>query len=97
MPALSEAGGVFGWMLGEPLALLITDIGAGIVLGVFTALSILILTKTPPNRIGRRLGDLYAWMFDAERPELARGPPPMTTTADDGSVAALVAAQQDRP
>jgi S-DNA-T family DNA segregation ATPase FtsK/SpoIIIE len=69
LPALSEAGGVFGWMLGEPLALLITDIGAGVVLGVFTALSILILTKTPPNRIGRRLGDLYAWMFDAERPE----------------------------
>jgi S-DNA-T family DNA segregation ATPase FtsK/SpoIIIE len=67
--ALSEAGGVFGWMLAEPLALLITDIGAGVVLGVFTALSILILTKTPPNRIGRRLGDLYAWMFDAERPE----------------------------
>ena len=71
LPALSDAGGVFGWMLGEPLALLITDIGAGIVLGVLTALSILILTKTPPNRIGRRLGDLYAWMFDAERPQPA--------------------------
>ena len=69
LPALSEAGGVFGWMLAEPLALLLTDIGAGIVLGVLTALSILILTKTPPNRIGRRLGDLYAWMFDAERPQ----------------------------
>ena len=69
LPALSEAGGVFGWMLAEPLALLITDIGAGVVLGVLTALSILILTKTPPNRIGRRLGDLYAWMFDAERPQ----------------------------
>lgn len=69
LPALSEAGGLFGWMLGEPLALLITDIGAYIVLGLFTALSVLIITKTPPNRIGRRLGDLYAWMFDAERPE----------------------------
>ncbi len=68
LPALSEAGGVFGWMLGEPLALLITDIGAYIVLGILTILSILILTKTPPNRIGSRLGDLYAWMFDAERP-----------------------------
>jgi S-DNA-T family DNA segregation ATPase FtsK/SpoIIIE len=84
LPALSEAGGVFGWMLGEPLALLLTDIGAGIVLGVLTALSILILTKTPPNRIGRRLGDLYAWMFDAERPE----PRDKTAAADDDEDAA---------
>ncbi len=68
MPALSEAGGLFGWMLGEPLSYL-TPIGAYIVLSILAALSVLILTKTPPNRIGQRLGDLYAWMFDAERPE----------------------------
>ena len=30
LPALSAAGGVFGWMLGEPLALGLTLIGAGI-------------------------------------------------------------------
>ncbi|MFS0852325.1 DNA translocase FtsK [Microbacterium sp. 179-I 3D4 NHS] len=66
MPALSEAGGVFGWLVGEPLAL-VTPILAYVVLGLLAALSILILTKTPPNRIGARLGDLYAWMFDAER------------------------------
>lgn len=69
LPALSAAGGLFGWMIGEPLALFLTNIGAGIVLGLFAILSVLILTKTPPNRIGTRLGDLYAWMFDAERPE----------------------------
>ncbi|MET0734042.1 MAG: DNA translocase FtsK 4TM domain-containing protein, partial [Microbacterium sp.] len=69
LPALSEAGGLFGWMIAEPLALILTDIGAYIVLGLLGALSILIITKTPPNRIGRRLGDLYAWMFGAERPE----------------------------
>ncbi|KAA9129941.1 FtsK/SpoIIIE family DNA translocase [Microbacterium caowuchunii] len=68
LPALSEAGGLFGWMVGEPLALLITPIGAYILLALFAVLSVLILTKTPPNRIGRRLGDLYAWMFGAERP-----------------------------
>ncbi|MGO2519246.1 MAG: DNA translocase FtsK [Microbacterium sp.] len=67
MPALSAAGGLFGWMLGEPLAYL-TNVVAYIVLGVLAALSILIITKTPPNRIGSRLGDLYAWMFGAERP-----------------------------
>ncbi len=67
MPALSAAGGLFGWMLGEPLAFL-TVVVAYIVLGLLAVLSILILTKTPPNRIGERLGDLYAWMFGAERP-----------------------------
>ncbi len=69
LPALSEAGGVLGWMLGEPLALVLTEVGACIVLGILSLLSILILTKTPPNRIGRRLGDLYAWMFGEERSE----------------------------
>lgn len=67
LPALSEAGGLFGWMVGEPLTFL-TPVGAGAVLGLLSLLSVLILTKTPPNRIGQRLGDLYAWMFDAERP-----------------------------
>ncbi|HLS93506.1 MAG TPA: DNA translocase FtsK 4TM domain-containing protein [Microbacterium sp.] len=66
MPALSASGGLFGWMLGEPLAMLLTPIGGYVVLGVFLALSLLIITKTPPNRIGRRLRELYAWMFDAE-------------------------------
>ncbi len=82
LPALSEAGGVFGWMIAEPLALLMTDVGAGIVLGILTALSILILTKTPPNRIPRRLGDLYAWMFDAERPDRSAGEPSDDTDED---------------
>lgn len=66
LPALSEAGGVLGWMVGEPLALLLTDVGGCIALGLLAALSVLILTKTPPNRIGQRLGELYAWMFGAE-------------------------------
>ena len=82
LPALSGAGGVFGWMIGEPLAMLLTDVGGCIVLGVLTLLSVLILTKTPPNRIGRRLGDLYAWMFGAERTEAAS---PRFT--DDGDAA----------
>ncbi|KAA9087276.1 FtsK/SpoIIIE family DNA translocase [Microbacterium radiodurans] len=66
LPGLSEAGGLFGWTVGEPLTIL-TEYGAAAVLGLLVVLSILILTKTPPNRIGVRLGDLYAWMFGAER------------------------------
>ncbi|MGO2745027.1 DNA translocase FtsK [Microbacterium sp.] len=83
MPALSAAGGLFGWMLGQPLTYL-TDIVAYIVLVLLAVLSILIITKTPPNRIGSRLGDLYAWMFDAER--VSRDPrtePAADDAADD--------------
>lgn len=83
LPSLSQAGGLFGWMVGEPLSLL-TDIGAYVVLGLFTILSILILTKTPPNRIGRRLGDLYAWMFGTERPEPADADATAATVAFTG-------------
>ncbi|WP_019180568.1 FtsK/SpoIIIE family DNA translocase [Microbacterium yannicii] len=84
LPALSEAGGTFGWMLGEPLAILLTDVGAYIVLSLLAVLGILILTKTPPNRIGQRLGDLYAWMFDAEpRAEKAPKSTPDAAGQDD--------------
>ncbi len=68
MVALSAAGGLSGWIIGQPLSYL-TTIPAYIVLSLLAILSLLILTKTPPNRIGQRLGDLYAWMFDAERIE----------------------------
>jgi S-DNA-T family DNA segregation ATPase FtsK/SpoIIIE len=68
LPALSAAGGLFGWMIGEPLSYL-TVPGGTVVLALLAALSVLILTRTPPNRIGQRLGDLYAWMFGAERAE----------------------------
>jgi S-DNA-T family DNA segregation ATPase FtsK/SpoIIIE len=71
LPSLSAAGGLFGWMAGEPLAMLITDVGACLVLVLAAILSILILTKTPPNRIGRRLGELYDWLFGMERAEHA--------------------------
>ncbi|TDN88625.1 DNA translocase FtsK [Microbacterium sp. BK668] len=89
LPALSEAGGVLGWMVGEPLALLLTQVGACIVLALLAALSILILTKTPPNRIGKRLGDLYAWMFGDERPERAAEEPPPADAPDERTDASL--------
>ncbi|MBN9192585.1 DNA translocase FtsK [Microbacterium sp.] len=92
LPALSTAGGLFGWMVGEPLAMLLTQAGACVVLGLLAFLSVLILTKTPPNRIGRRLGDLYAWMFGAERAEhtatgAAAGAAAASDDEDDGDPA----------
>lgn len=89
LPALSEAGGVLGWMIGEPLALLVTQVGACILLGLLALLSILILTKTPPNRIGRRLGDLYAWMFGDEVPERTDVPASAPSADDETTDPAL--------
>lgn len=68
MPVLATAGGILGWMLAQPLILLITDVGAGIVLGLLGLLSLLILTKTPPNRIPQRFRELYEWLFGAIDP-----------------------------
>jgi len=88
LPVLSRAGGLLGWMIAEPIAFVLTDVGAWIILVLLAALSILIITKTPPNRIGRRLGDLYAWMFGTERPERAEPTTAAEQQADaaDGSL-----------
>ncbi|MFC9917915.1 FtsK/SpoIIIE family DNA translocase [Agromyces binzhouensis] len=65
MPVLAGAGGILGWMLAEPLILLLTDVGAAIVIAILAVLSLLILTKTPPNRIPQRFQELYVWLFGA--------------------------------
>ncbi|MET0480163.1 MAG: DNA translocase FtsK [Mycetocola sp.] len=66
MPALALAGGLVGWIVGAPLVALITPIGAGIVLSLLLLLSLFIITKTPPNKVGARLGQLDAWTFGTE-------------------------------
>lgn len=68
MAVLARAGGILGWMIAQPLVLLITDVGAAVVLILFGLLSLLILTKTPPNRIPQRFRELYAWLFGAVEP-----------------------------
>ena len=65
MLALARAGGVLGWVLAAPLSLLITSIGAGVVAGVLLLLSLFIITRTPPNRVGMRLRELYSYLFGA--------------------------------
>jgi S-DNA-T family DNA segregation ATPase FtsK/SpoIIIE len=62
---LAKAGGVIGWIASWPL----TQLGApGAVVPIAALLilfSLFIITKTPPNRIGTRLAELYAYLFGA--------------------------------
>jgi S-DNA-T family DNA segregation ATPase FtsK/SpoIIIE len=68
MPALAVAGGLVGWIVGAPLVALTTQVGAAIVLSLLLLLSLFIITKTPPNKVGARLRELYAWTFGTEVP-----------------------------
>jgi len=73
-PALAAGGGVVGWVVTWPLvtigaAWLAAVLGFGVL-----ALSLFILTKTPPNRVGERLRELYAYLFGAELPEPTEKP-----------------------
>jgi S-DNA-T family DNA segregation ATPase FtsK/SpoIIIE len=68
--ALAFAGGVFGWLVSvaflNTLGSAPVNVWAtGFVLVVFTFGSLLILTKTTPNRIGERLRQLAAYLFGA--------------------------------
>ncbi|HZW41691.1 MAG TPA: DNA translocase FtsK 4TM domain-containing protein, partial [Agromyces sp.] len=73
MAVLARAGGILGWMLAAPLVLLITPAGATIVVIVLLVLAVLIITKTPPNRVPTRFRELYAWLFGAPAGEEAAG------------------------
>lgn len=68
MPALAAAGGVIGWVVIGWLATIATAWVAVPVAIVLLVLSLFIITKTPPNKLGRRLHELYAYLFGAPAP-----------------------------
>jgi len=70
---LAAAGGLLGWVIATPLSTVISAVGMTVVIVVVMALSLLIITKTPPNRIGARLRELYEYLF---------GAPPLDTATD---------------
>ena len=59
---LSFAGGIFGWLISVPFVPL-TLWGATPALLLVAFGSLLIMTKTAPNRIAQRLRDLQAYLF----------------------------------
>ena len=67
---LSAAGGVFGWLVSVPFVPL-TIWGAIPALVLVTLGSLLIMTKTAPNRIGQRLRELGEALFGepSQKPE----------------------------
>ncbi|ROP58473.1 DNA translocase FtsK [Curtobacterium sp. ZW137] len=68
MPALAAAGGVIGWVVIGWLVAVATAWIAVPVAIVLLVLSLFIITKTPPNKVGRRLHELYAYLFGAPAP-----------------------------
>ncbi|CAN5489224.1 hypothetical protein BH09ACT4_BH09ACT4_09460 [soil metagenome] len=87
--ALAAGGGVIGWML----TWLFAQVGAqwlAVILGAAgLVLSLFIITKTPPNRIGARLRELYAYLFGAELAEPAPKNATAALTTELGSLSDL--------
>ncbi|WP_026037689.1 FtsK/SpoIIIE family DNA translocase [Salinibacterium sp. PAMC 21357] len=63
---IARAGGVFGWLMANPLIWLGSTILAVPVIVLLLVLSLFIITKTPPNRLPSRLRELYAYLFGAQ-------------------------------
>jgi S-DNA-T family DNA segregation ATPase FtsK/SpoIIIE len=64
--AMAHGGGILGWIVAQPFVSIGVAWLAVPLAGLLMLLSLFILTKTPPNRIGSRLGEAYSYLFGAE-------------------------------
>lgn len=81
---LAFAGGVLGWLISVPFVPL-TIWGAVPAMALVSFASLLVMTKTAPNRIGERLRELTVYLFgegNASEPELEEE---LETDAFDGT------------
>ena len=60
---LRNSGGLFGWLIGIPLLSGLTIWGAVPAMALLCFGTLLIMSKTPPNRVGARLKQLYIYLF----------------------------------
>jgi S-DNA-T family DNA segregation ATPase FtsK/SpoIIIE len=66
---LAKAGGIIGWIAAWPLTQLGVSAAVVPIAVIVLIFSLFIIAKTPPNRIGVRLRELYAYLFDATATE----------------------------
>ena len=66
-PGIEAAGGLLGWFVARPLALLLSGWGAGALMILLLAYSILLATRTAVADVPARLRDLAAHL-SGERP-----------------------------
>ncbi len=85
--AMAHGGGILGWIVAQPFVAIGAAWLAVPLAAAIMALSLFILTKTPPNRIGARLGEAYSYLFGAELP--ARTPKPAPEPLELGSLTDL--------
>ena len=69
MEILARAGGIVGWVVTWPFTAADAAWVAVPFMVVLLVLSLFIITKTPPNKLGARLGELYAYLFGVTLPE----------------------------
>jgi DNA segregation ATPase FtsK/SpoIIIE, S-DNA-T family len=90
MEVLARAGGVTGWLITWPFT---AANGAWVAVPFMVALAVLslfIITKTPPNRLGARLRELYAYLFGATLAEPApKAPKGETAPLEFGTLSDL--------
>jgi S-DNA-T family DNA segregation ATPase FtsK/SpoIIIE len=89
MQELARAGGLLGWVLASPLLAIGGALLAVPIVVILLLLSVFIITKTPPNRIGDRLRELYAYLFGAQLPDAEERAANKTAKADTGTLGTM--------